>query len=264
MAAHHLLLSHGLAARVIRANVSRPEIGIALNLVPVEPASPSEADRRACRIADGRANRWFLDPLYGRGYPADVVAYLGRTSGKPDPTRAFVRAGDLETIAEPTDFLGINYYTRGIVGSDAGSGERNEPRAVHSGGPTTAMGWEVYPAGLERILCRIHSEYAPAAIYVTENGAAYEDPALDTEGMIRDSARRNYLEEHLRALLVARSAGVPLKGYFVWSLIDNFEWAEGYTKRFGLVSVDYRSQERTLKQSAYWYRRVAASGRLTP
>jgi len=258
-AAHHLLLSHGWAVRVARANVPNCKVGIALNLVPAEPASTSAADVDACRACDGEANRWFLDPLYGRGYPSDVIADRLQDGTLTAGTLSFVQSGDLDAIAEPTDFLGVNYYVRTIARSGRIAEEQNLPRAVIPTGEVTAMGWEVYPDGLERILRYVHERFAPPCIYVTENGAAYSDPCPDADRAIADRARRLYIERHLQAAHRAIAAGVPLKGYFLWSLLDNFEWAEGYTKRFGLVWVDYETQERLPKESAHWYRRVVAT-----
>jgi beta-glucosidase len=261
-AAHHLLLSHGWAMHVIRANVRGARAGITLNLVPAEPASPSAADADACRASDGSANRWFLDPLYGRGYPADVVEDRVRDGTLTSGTLPFVEHGDLDAIAAPTDFLGINYYVRHIARSSTVSERQNDPPTVRRSDELTAMGWEVWPDGLERILKQVHERYRPSTIYVTENGAAYDDPAPNGSGPIPDAARTSYLERHLRAAGRAKAAGVPLKGYFLWSLMDNFEWAFGYTKRFGILWVDYATQERSPKGSAHFYRGVIARGGL--
>jgi beta-glucosidase len=258
-AAHHLLLSHGEATRVIRSNVAGAHVGIALNLVPSEPASSSALDADAARACDGEANRWFLDPLYGRGYPLDVVADRVRDGSLESDALPFVKAGDLAVIAERTDFLGINYYMRSIARSPLVSEEENQPRSVLPTGEVTAMGWEVYPDGLERILRQVHGHYSPPSIYVTENGAAYADSRAHGSRVVADEERRRYIDRHLRAAHRAIAAGVPLDGYFLWSLIDNFEWSEGYTKRFGLFWVDYETQERIPKESAHWYRRVVAN-----
>jgi beta-glucosidase len=260
-AAHHVLLSHGLATAVIRENAPDAEVGITLNLVPAEPASPSVADRDSCRAFDGLFNRWFLDPLYGRGYPEDVIADLvaaGRLSSLELP---FVEPGDLETIAVATDFLGVNYYSRAVLRSDQLPEAENAPRTVHLSDERTDIGWEVYPDGLRQLLLRVHRDYAPAAIYITENGAAY-DTAPDEHGRIHDIERERFLHAHLAAALEACRAGVPLAGYFVWSLLDNYEWQEGYRKRFGIVWVDFETQERVLKQSAALYRAIIADNAL--
>jgi beta-glucosidase len=262
-AAHHLLLSHGEAVRVVRGNVTKGRVGIALNLVPSEPASPSPLDADAARACDGEANRWFLDPLYGRGYPMDAVADRVRDGSLETEALPFVVPGDLSVIAQRTDFLGINYYMRSIARSPLVPDEKNQPRSVMPTGEVTAMGWEVFPDGLERILRQVHERYSPPSIYVTENGAAYADSRARGARIVADEARRRYIDRHLRAAHRAIAAGVPLDGYFLWSLMDNFEWAEGYSKRFGLFWVDYETQERVPKQSAHWYRRVVASRSLT-
>jgi beta-glucosidase len=260
-AAHHLLLSHGLATEIIRSNAPDAEVGITLNLVPHEPASPSEADRDACRALDGAFNRWFLDPLYGRGYPEDVIADHVAAGHLRTPELPFVAPMDLATIAAPLDFLGINYYSRAVVRSDRIAEADNAPRTVHVGDERTDIGWEVYPEGLRQLLLRVHREYAPRAIYITENGAAYET-APDEHGRIHDIERQRYLHSHLSAALEACHAGVPLAGYFVWSLLDNYEWQEGYRKRFGIVWVDFVTQERVLKESATLYRAIVADNAL--
>jgi beta-glucosidase len=262
-AAHHLLLSHGWATHAIRANVRGARAGITLNLVPVEPASPSDADADACRASDGSANRWFLDPLYGRGYPADVVEDRVRDGTLSSGTLPFVLRGDLDAIAVPTDFLGINYYARHIARSTAVPETKNDTPTVRPSDELTAMGWEVWPDGLERILRQVHDRYAPPVIYITENGAAYDDHGPNGMGPVADGARTSYIERHLRAAGRAIAAGVPLKGYFLWSLMDNFEWSFGYTKRFGILWVDYATQERSPKQSAHFYRDVIARGGLS-
>jgi beta-glucosidase len=250
-AAHHLLLAHGWAVPVIRRNRPEAQVGIALNLSGQTPASPSGADRAAAWQQDGVVNRWFLDPLSARGYPADIVQHYGHPMD-------FVRAGDLEAIAARLDFLGVNYYTRGIVRSDVVTGAENAPRTVFPNPERTEMGWEVYPEGLYEILGRVHFDYRFPALYVTENGAAYLD-RIGPDGQVDDPLRVAYLKRHLAAAARAIGAGVPLRGYFVWSLMDNFEWAHGYSKRFGLIYVDYPTQRRVLKTSAHWYRRVIAT-----
>ncbi len=260
-AAHHLLLSHGLATAVIRGNADDAEVGITLNLVPAEPASASAADRDACRAFDGAFNRWFLDPLYGRGYPEDVIADHVGAGRLPSLELPFVAPGDLATIAAATDFLGINYYSRAVVRSDRVAEADNAPRAVHLSDERTDIGWEVYPDGLRQLLVRVQRDYAPAAVYITENGAAY-DTAPDEHGRVHDIERQRFLHAHLDAALQATRAGVPLAGYFVWSLLDNYEWQEGYRKRFGIVWVDFVTQERVIKESATQYRAIVAANAL--
>ncbi len=247
-AAHHLLLSHGLAAPVIRQHSPAAEVGIALNINHVDPAGDSEADLAAARRLDGYTNRWFLDPLAGRPYPADMVEYY-REQGQLPQEMDFM-GDDLPIIATPIDFVGLNYYTR-LVARAGG-----EP-TVPEGAPVTEMGWEVYPDGLYHVLNRLHTEYHLPKIYITENGAAYSD-GPDETGRIADTRRRDYLRLHFAAAQRAIQAGAPLAGYFVWSLMDNFEWAHGFSQRFGLVWLDYRTQERIIKDSGHWYSAVIA------
>ena len=251
--AHHLLLSHGWAVPVIRAHAPGADVGITLNLTPATPASDSDADRAACRDFDGGFNRWFLDPLHGRGYPADMVGKHARAQAWPGGTPPFVRDGDLAAIATATDFLGINYYTRAICGAPSGPPP----------GPVTDIGWEVHPEGLAPLLRRVHAEYAPRRIYITENGAAYGTPPTEA-GRVPDAERVAYLRAHVLAVADALAHGVPVAGYFAWSLLDNFEWAEGYRQRFGLYWVDYASQRRIAKDSALWYRALATTGSVPP
>jgi beta-glucosidase len=254
-AAHHLLLSHGLAVDAIRAVAPAAEVGIVLNLVPAEPASASRADHDACRAFDGSFNRWFLDPLYGRGYPADVIEdhrAAGRLGGGD---LSFVHDGDLAAIATPTDFLGVNYYSRAVMRSSAVPEAENAPPTVVASDDKTEMGWEVAPGGLLAILRRVHADYAPPRLYIAENGAAY-GTAPDAEGRVRDVLRQRYLWTHFEAAHQAIAEGVPLAGFYLWSLLDNFEWAQGYTKRFGLFWVDYATQERIAKDSAHMCRRI--------
>jgi beta-glucosidase len=256
-ASHHLLLSHGKAVPIVRAHSPRAEVGITLNLTPAEPASPSRADREACRHFDGYFNRWFLDPVYGRGYPADMVADYGRQGRLPRDWDRLVAPGDLAAIGEPTDFLGVNYYNRAVVRAEDVPEAENLPRTVFLAPEAdwTEMGWEVHPEGLYQILCRVHFDYAPGRIFVTENGASWSDPP-GPDGRVPDLRRLTFLREHFRAARRAIAAGVPLAGYFVWSLLDNFEWERGYSQRFGIVWVDYATQRRIPKESARWYTRV--------
>ena len=239
-AAHHLLLGHGLAVQSLRALGLRAPLGIVLNQSPFHPATDSDADRAHARLDDGLILRWYMDPLFADGYPADVLEHLGE-DGPP------VLDGDLATIRQPIDFLGVNYYTRAV------SGDPQAVEALRAGSERTAMGWEVYPQGLTELLCRLDRDYRLPPIYIMENGAAFEDRPQD--GRIHDVDRVRYLRSHLEALRAAIDAGVDVRGYFVWSLLDNFEWADGYSKRFGIVYVDYATQARTLKDSALWYRR---------
>ena len=252
-AAHHVLLSHGWAVPVIRANSPGAEVGITLNMEWVEGASRSAADARVAGEAEGRFNRWFLDPLYGRHYPADVVA--GYAAALPNGLD-FVLPGDLDAIASPTDFLGLNYYSRRVARDEEASD--NLPQEILADRPRTEMGWEEYPEGLYGLLNWLHFGYRPPKLYVTENGASFGN-GPDAAGRVADTRRLNYLRDHFSAARQAMNNGVPLAGYFVWSLMDNFEWAEGYRQRFGIVWVDYETQQRIPKDSALWYRDVIAA-----
>lgn len=249
-AAHHILLSHGMAVPVIRDNVKNAKVGITLNLCPAYPASKSEMDRVAAERFDGHFNRWFLDPLYGRGYPRDMIEHYEK-EGYALPN---IQEGDFEHMAVETDFLGINFYSRGII---RGEEADNDPQTLHGTGIKTDMDWEVYGPSLRRLLKDVHRDYPTKEIIITENGAAYAT-GPDEEGRVKDTRRRAYFEQHLEACESAIDDGVPLTGYFAWSLLDNFEWAFGYAKRFGLVHVDFETQKRTIKDSAFWYRDFVA------
>ena len=237
--AHHLLLSHGVALKALRSQGCRSPLGIVLNQSPIHPATDSSEDYAKARIDDGLTIRWYMDPLLLGSYPADVLSFLGEDS----PT---VQDGDMEAIRQPLDFLGINYYTRNVSGTGAPRGP------VEPGRKVTDMGWEVFPGGLSELLARLHADYSLPPIFITENGAAYPDRVVD--GRIADVDRIDYLRSHIAAMADAIDIGVDVRGYFVWSLLDNFEWADGYSKRFGLIHVDYETQRRTLKDSALWYR----------
>jgi beta-glucosidase len=252
--AHHLLLSHARALPALRANAKDAQCGLVLNLVPMHPASPSAIDKEAARQADGQLNRWYLDPLFRGAYPVDAIQDRVARGHLPRGM-SFVREGDMSEICAPIDWLGVNYYSRGICRGDA---EGNQPRAIAEPTNRTDMGWEVYPAGLREILQRVHRDYSPKRLYVTENGAAYAD-GPDEDGRIHDQRRVDYLAGHLEACAAAIDSGVPLAGYFLWSLLDNYEWQFGYTKRFGAVWVDFDSQARVLKDSALWYRDFIAA-----
>ncbi len=251
-AAHHLLLSHGWAVSSIRANSEEAKVGITLNLTDVVPASPSALDYHAAREMDGFLNRWFLDPIYGRHYPADVIEWFERVHGAKVN---FVEEDDMAVIAAPTDFLGVNYYTRTVARDP--SRHNLPPTIVTDNSEFTEMGWEVAPRSLFRLLNRLHFDYQPANIYITENGAAFPDKVCK-EGHVHDDRRLAYLKEHFKAAHDAIQCGAPLRGYFVWSFMDNFEWAFGYTKRFGVVYVDYETQQRIVKESGKWYSQVIA------
>jgi len=239
-AAHHLLLAHGLAVPILRANSPGAKAGIAIDHHPQTPASSDPADEAAARFADGVTNRWFLDPLAGRGYPDDIRGAYGDDMG-------FVRDGDLDQIAVPLDFIGINYYARNIAGARGHSSSTVSPS-----GEYTEMGWEVYPEGMFDTLTQVHSMYGFPALYITENGAAYAD-AVGPDRQVHDPRRISYLRRHIEQVHKVISLGIPVRGYFAWSLLDNFEWSFGTSKRFGLVYVDFETQERILKSSARWY-----------
>ena len=246
-ASHHLLLSHGKAVPVIRQNSLGAKVGITLNLTHAEPASPSLFDKKAAVWRDGFINRWFLDPLGGRGYPQDMVVNFGQIMD-------FIHDGDLADIMVPTDFIGVNYYTREVCRSTEVSEEDNLPQITFRGDEITEMDWEVYPEGIYKVLCRLHFDYDYRSIIITENGAAFPDKVIDDQ--VDDQDRLSYIKRHLIMTNKAIQAGVPVKGYFAWSLLDNFEWAHGYSKRFGLIHVDYQTLQRIPKSSAYWYKQV--------
>jgi beta-glucosidase len=238
-AAHNLLLSHGLALQALRADGCRSQLGIVLNLSPVQPASPVAADLAQAQIEDGRLLRWYMDPLFHASYPQDITDFLGADAPQ-------VQAGDMAAIAQPMDFMGVNYYSRSVVSAQG-------PWDVkQSGLPLTDMGWEIYPQGLTELLLRLHRDYRVPPLFVTENGGAFKDTLHN--GRVADAGRTAYIAQHIAAVGEALRQGVPMAGYMVWSLLDNFEWASGYAKRFGIVHVDYATQQRTLKDSALWYR----------
>ena len=242
---HNVLVSHGKAVPVIRANVPGAKVGIALSLHPVQAASDSALDLAAMQRHDAFRNRWFLDSLYGRGYPEETIAQFGANA----PT---VEAGDMAAIAAPTDFLGVNYYFPEVVSDAPLASPLHTEVVLPAGRERTDFGWEVAPAGMTGLLERIERDYHPGPMYVTENGSSYDD-VVGPDGEVDDGARRDYLIRHLAAVRDAVAAGVDVKGYFAWSLLDNFEWAEGYLRRFGLTHIDFETQRRTLKTSGKWY-----------
>lgn len=243
---HHVLLSHGKAVPLIRANVPNAKVGISLSLHPVRPASDSAEDRAALARHDGLRYRWFLDPLYGRGYPQQSLALFGDAA-------PVVMPGDMTAIAVKTDFLGVNYYFPETVENAPGHAPLDARVIESTADEKTALGWEVAPEGMPELLERIERDYHPGDMYITENGSCFDD-VVGADGSIDDVGRRHYLMRHLDALAGVIKRGVPVKGYFAWSLIDNFEWAEGYLRRFGLVHIDYDTQQRRLKNSGKWYR----------
>lgn len=248
VAMHHLLLAHGLAVRALRAGHPGRRIGPAVNLTSVYPADESEGARRAARASDGVENRLYLDPLLKGHYPADVLA-----AEATERMREHIAEGDLAAISEPVDFLGVQYYTPRFVDRD-GKRVFKHPRPL-------AEWLEVYPEGLYDLLIRLGRDYPGVPLVITENGVA-TDEGPDADGRIRDTVRLEYYRSHLTAVLRAIAEGVPVTGYYAWSLMDNFEWAEGYAQRFGLVHVDFDTLRRTPKDSALWYRDVIIHGEL--
>jgi beta-glucosidase len=251
IAAHHLLRAHGAAVQAYRAE-GRNNIGIVVNIEPKYPASQSAEDLAATRRADAYMNRQFLDPVFLGRYPEEMREVFGDAW----PTWP---EEDMAQIRQAIDFVGVNYYTRSVVRHDP----RRWPQRV-SGAPQkhathTETGWEVYPQGLTDVLKWVSARYGRPPIYITENGAAFYDPPTPSDGRVEDPLRVAYLRAHLRAVHAAARQGVDLRGYFVWSLLDNFEWAHGYSKRFGIVHVDFATQQRTLKDSARFYAKVVAT-----
>ncbi|HEY5359952.1 MAG TPA: GH1 family beta-glucosidase [Streptosporangiaceae bacterium] len=258
-ATHHLLLAHGQAAGLVHSRVPGRQVGVTLNLSDISPASPAEADQTASRLLDGYENRWYLDAVLRGSYPQDMLDWYGQQVPVD-----FIRSGDLDVIAAATDFLGINYYETKIVAADPDE-PCHQARVIPAAGRRdasglTAGGLDARPAALGRILRRVHHEYAPPPLYITENGAPFHD-YVDPEGRVQDIERVAYLSDHLGEALGAIEDGVDLRGYIAWSLLDNFEWADGYSRRFGLVYVDYATQARIPKASARWYQQLIAAQR---
>ena len=253
-ASHHALLSHGVVTRNYRDRGGRGRIGISLDLTVARAGRDSDDDRAAALRLDGHHNRWFLDPIFRGAYPVDMLELYERRFGPFDA----IRDGDLETIAAPLDYLGVNFYRPNMVtAADDGSvlGLRDVPLDAE----TTAMGWPVVPAALTELLVRIKADYGDVPLYITENGAAFVDRRNGAD-VVEDPRRVAYLESHLAATEKALDAGVDVRGYYVWSLLDNFEWEHGYSQRFGIVYVDFETQQRIPKRSALWYRdRIAAA-----
>jgi beta-glucosidase len=241
---HHCLLSHGLATKAMRSSRSNLDVGIVLNLSPVYSATDSPADRILASREDGLLVRWYMDALLRGEYPKDILEYLAADA-------PHVKDGDAQLIAEPLDFLGVNYYNPIVSIADRPFSPAREGAAV------TDMGWEVAPAKFTDLLLRLDRDYDLPSLFITENGAAYPDQVID--GDVRDEDRRAYIETHIRAIADAIDQGVDVRGYFVWSLLDNFEWAAGYTKRFGIYYVDYETQARILKRSGFWYKDFAGA-----
>lgn len=248
--AHHLMLAHGLGIQVLRANTVKARLGVVLDVKPYHAADDSAESQQAAHQAYGVFNRWFMEPMFLGHYPKDIWDGFGRAV-------PHVVEGDLTVIHQPIDSLGINYYTRGFVSYSA---DVIYPHVAEVRCPTSTysdMGWEIYPSGLYDMLLRLRSDYALPDIYVAENGAAMDD--VLENGQVHDPVRRDYLAAHLDSVARAIEAGIPVSGYLAWSLMDNFEWGHGYTRRFGLCYVDYPTQHRLPKTSALWYRAYIAS-----
>ncbi|MBO2449548.1 beta-glucosidase [Actinomadura barringtoniae] len=251
-ASHHLLLAHGLGVGALRAAVPDARVGITNILTSCEPATERDEDVAAARRDDGHNNRWWLDPVHGLGYPEDMIRVYG--------TEPPVEPGDLETIGAPLDWLGVNYYRRSVTVNDPDGPAPYARPITPAGTPRTGMDWEVHPDRLERVLVRVNEDYAPRSVMVTENGSAYPD-LVTADGHVHDGERTAYLRSHLAACARAARRGVPMDGYFAWSLLDNFEWAYGYDKRFGLVHVDFETQARTVKDSGHRYAEIIRAHR---
>ena len=252
-AAHHALLAHGAAVQAFRASRRSGRIGITLDLTAVHPETASPADEAAALRLDGHHNRWFLDAIFRGRYPADMVELYEQHFGPLDA----VGDGDLDLISEPLDFLGVNFYRPNLVRA----ANHDSPLGVEEvdrGAETTAMGWPIVPSSLTEVLLRLKNDYGEIPLLITENGAAFED-RIDGGGVVADERRIMYVREHIAAVELARVEGVDVRGYYVWSLLDNFEWEKGYGKRFGIVFVDFATQRRTPKRSALWYRDLIAS-----
>jgi beta-glucosidase len=247
-ASHHALLAHGAAVKAYRDRGGTGDIGITLDLTVAKPSSSSPEDAAAAGRLDGHHNRWFLDPVFRGSYPADVVELYEQRLGPLD----MVHDGDLELISQPIDFLGVNFYRPNVV-TAFDDGTPLQLRDVDLDVEHTAMGWPVVPTALTELLVRLQRDYGGVPFVITENGAAFDD-RLDGGDVVEDDRRVAYLQGHIDALEQARADGVDVRGYYVWSLLDNFEWEYGYEKRFGIVFVDFPTQRRIPKRSALWYR----------
>ncbi len=247
-ASHNVYISHGHAVQAIRDNVPDAEVGIVIHLNHVEPATQSPKDIAAAKRWEGCQNRWYLDPIFRGQYPEDMMELYG-------PLLPEIQPGDMETIKQPLDYLGLNMYRRSVIADGRDLAPVNIKR-INPSGEYSDMGWEVYPQGLYDILKWTGRNYPLNKIYVTESGVAYNDP-VTSDGRCHDTRRVTYLREHIKQALKAREEGVPLHGYFAWSTMDNFEWAYGYNMRFGVIHIDFRTQKRTIKDSAYLLQRIA-------
>ncbi|MBI5958114.1 MAG: beta-glucosidase [Chloroflexi bacterium] len=251
--AHHVLLSHGLTVPAIREVVPGAVIGMAPNYVPAYAVTDNPKDVAAAHRFDGFFNRWFIDPLAGRGYPPDMWEYYGANVPQITP-------GDMDIIAAPLDFLGLNYYDRAYVVDDPTSTHVPHTRGVPSSQEWRTADRDVYPDGLYDMLRRVYLDYNFPALYITENGAAFSDE-ISADGAVHDADRVEFLQAHFNQAARAIDTGIPLKGYFVWSLLDNFEWSQGYTLRYGITYIDYATQRRIVKDSGLWYRDFISQNR---
>ena len=253
-ASHHLLLSHGQSVSVIRRNSLNSQVGITLNLCPSYPASSSEHDMNASIQFDGEFNRWVLDPVYRASYPQEVIDTHLLKNRIVEVYLSFIQNNDLKWISEPIDFLGVNFYSRAIIRNGEVPEQENGPIEIRPG-EVTDNGWEIYPEGLYDLMIRLQSDYKIDSIYITENGAAYSND-LNGSGEIKDWKRIEYIRNHLFICLKILKDNNSLKGYFLWTLMDNFEWADGYTQKFGLVHIEPETLERIPKDSFHWFRQV--------
>ncbi|MGR6917252.1 GH1 family beta-glucosidase [[Actinomadura] parvosata] len=271
-AVHHLNLGHGLAVQALRSTAAKDaQMSVTLNLHHVRGVSERDAD--AVRRADALANRAFLGPMLEAAYPRDLIADTASVTDW-----SFVRDGDEAAACQPLDVLGVNYYNPTLVRQWDGASAKETADGHQDGaaspwiacediefvkqpGPYTEMGWNIDETGLTELLLRLHRDYPDLPLMITENGAAFPDP-VGEDGVVHDADRIDYLHRHLTAVSEAIAGGADVRGYFVWSLMDNFEWAHGYAKRFGIVRVDRETMERTWKDSAHWYREVVATGKL--
>lgn len=281
-AVHHLLLGHGLAVQALR-EVTHSPVGITLNLGRHTPASEHELDVQATRVADGGLNRLYLEPIFKSTYPEDIMTLAGRyAEGGPQRLEALVHEGDMRTISHPLDFLGVNYYSTSVIAHRSRLDEARRNGYLvppdHPGDPVepfeakqvirpelerTATGWEVEPQGLTDLLVRLRREFTPLPIYITENGCAQHD-YRGPDGAVHDERRIAYLTSHVAAVRAAIHEGVDVCGYFVWSLMDNYEWSMGYSMRFGITYVDYPTGERVPKDSYRWYKELITSNGVVP
>jgi beta-glucosidase len=249
-AVHHILLSHGEAVALLKGKFSsQTPIGITLNLSPMYPASSSANDKLAANNADGYSNRWFLDPVLKGTYPADMMNLFSKYVHSYD----FIHEGDLEKISIACDFFGINFYSRGLVEFNSASDFLY--KNAYSDYPQTGMGWDISPAEFKDLIRRLRAEYTNLPIYITENGAAFDD-MVSEDGHVHDPERKDYVETHIKAVAELNEEEMNIAGYYLWSLLDNFEWAFGYDKRFGITYVDFETQERILKDSGYRYAEI--------